>query len=89
MLHPRDDGDQRVLESELVITPGPSQLSRTRDSHGNGNHVATAHFADQASELRFESKFHLDHAPAASERPISRILPAFIRLPTPPMTGPA
>src|SRR5271156_6472652 len=62
MLHPRDDGDQKVLESELVITPEPSQLSWTRDSHGN--HVATAHFADQASELRFESKFHLDHAPA-------------------------
>jgi transglutaminase-like putative cysteine protease len=62
MLHPRDDGDQKVLERELVITPEPIQLSWTRDSHGN--HVATAHFADQASELRFESKFHLDHAPA-------------------------
>jgi transglutaminase-like putative cysteine protease len=62
MLHPRDDGDQKVLERELVITPEPSQLSWTRDNHGN--HVATAHFADQASELRFESKFHLDHAPA-------------------------
>jgi transglutaminase-like putative cysteine protease len=30
MLHPRDDGDQKVLESELVITPEPSQLSWTR-----------------------------------------------------------
>ena len=67
MLHPRDDGDQKVLESELVITPEPSQLSWTRDSHGN--HVATAHFADQASELRFESKFHLDHAPADFRAP--------------------
>src|SRR5271155_1848937 len=62
MLLPRDDGDQKVLECELIITPEPSQLSWTRDSHGN--HVATAHFADQASELRFESKLHLDHASA-------------------------
>jgi transglutaminase-like putative cysteine protease len=62
MLHPRDDGDQKVLESELVITPEPSQLSWTRDIHGN--HVATARFADRACELRFESTIHLDHAPA-------------------------
>jgi transglutaminase-like putative cysteine protease len=62
MLHPRDDGDQKVLESELVITPEPSQLSWTRDI--NGNHVATARFAERACELRFESTIHLDHAPA-------------------------
>jgi transglutaminase-like putative cysteine protease len=63
MLRPRDDGDQKLLEFELAITPEPSQLWWTRDSHGN--HVATAHFADQASALRFEGKFHLDHAPAS------------------------
>jgi transglutaminase-like putative cysteine protease len=62
MLHPRDDGDQKVLKSELVITPAPSQLSWTRDIHGN--HVATARFADRACELCFESTIHLDHAPA-------------------------
>jgi transglutaminase-like putative cysteine protease len=62
MFHPRDDGDQKVLKSELVITPEPSQLSWTRDIHGN--HVATARFADRACELRFESTIHLDHAPA-------------------------
>ena len=62
MLRPRDDGDQKVLESELVITPEPSQLSWTRDNHGN--HVTTARFAERACELRFKSTIHLDHAPA-------------------------
>jgi len=62
MLRPRDDDDQKVLETELEITPEPSQLCWTRDIHGN--HVATARFADRACELRFESTIHLDHAPA-------------------------
>jgi len=62
MLRPRDDGDQMVLESELDITPTPSQLAWTRDRFGN--HVAIAHFTDRAAELRFESTIRLEHAPA-------------------------
>ena len=63
MLRPRDDDDQKVLESELEITPRPSQLSWTQDSLGN--HVAIARFAeDRASVLRFKSTIRLDHAPA-------------------------
>ncbi len=62
MLSPRDDGDQTVLESEIVITPEPSELSWTRDRFGN--HVATARFADRAPELRFESTIRVEHAPA-------------------------
>ena len=62
MLRPRDDDDQKVLESELEITPEPSQLTWTQDIFGN--HVATARFAERASELRFESTIRLDHAPA-------------------------
>jgi transglutaminase-like putative cysteine protease len=61
MLRPRDDDDQKVLESELEITPTPKQLAWMRDVFGN--HVATAHFADRASELRFVSNIRLDHAP--------------------------
>ena len=61
MLRPRDDGNQKVLESELEITPTPKQLTWMRDTFGN--HVATAHFADRASELRFVSNIRLDHAP--------------------------
>jgi transglutaminase-like putative cysteine protease len=62
MLRPRDDDDQRVLESQLKITPEPSQLCWTRDSFDN--HVAIARFADRASELRFESTMRLDQAPS-------------------------
>src|SRR3954447_24069990 len=62
MLRPRDDGDQKVLETGLDITPAPSHLTWTQDSFGN--HVATACFADPAAELRFESRIRLDHAPA-------------------------
>jgi transglutaminase-like putative cysteine protease len=61
MLRPRDDHDQKVLESEVKITPAPSELTWTRD--GFGNHVATARFAGRASELRFDSAIRLDHAP--------------------------
>jgi transglutaminase-like putative cysteine protease len=63
MLLPRDDDDQKVLEAELEITPEPSHLAWTQDIFGN--HVATARFAEQASELRFESTIRLDHAPAS------------------------
>jgi transglutaminase-like putative cysteine protease len=62
MLRPRDDHDQKVLEAELEITPAPTRLAWTRDSFGN--HVATARFAERASELRFESTIRVDHAPA-------------------------
>ncbi len=62
MLRPRDDEDQKVLESELAITPEPSHLSWTQDAFGN--HVTTARFAHRASELRFESAIRLDHASA-------------------------
>jgi transglutaminase-like putative cysteine protease len=61
MLRPRDDDDQIVLESELEISPAPSQISWTRDSFGN--HVATARFAERSSELRFESTMRLRHTP--------------------------
>ena len=62
MLRPRDDDDQKILESELEITPTPLRLSWTQD--GFGNHVATADFAERAAELRFVSSILVDHAPA-------------------------
>ena len=62
MLLPRDDEDQKVLESEIEITPRPLRLAWSRDPFGN--HVATAHFTDRATELRFVSNIRLDHAPA-------------------------
>lgn len=62
MLRPRDDADQTVVESDLKITPAPSRLTGSRDSHGN--HVATAQFADRAAELRFDSSIVVDQVPA-------------------------
>jgi transglutaminase-like putative cysteine protease len=63
MLRPRDDEDQRVLESGLDITPVPSAVEWTRD--GFGNHVAIAHFAGRADQLRFDSTISVDHAPSS------------------------
>ena len=62
MLRPRDDQDQKVLQSELAITPEPSELAWTQDAFGN--HVATARFADRAAVLHVESRISIDHAPA-------------------------
>ncbi len=62
MLRPRDDEDQKVLQTELAITPTPREVTWTRD--GFGNHVATAHFADRATQLSFISSIRLDHVPA-------------------------
>jgi transglutaminase-like putative cysteine protease len=62
MLRPRDDEDQKVLETKLEIRPEPSELSWTRDVFGN--HVTTARFENRAPELRFESTIRLDHTPA-------------------------
>jgi transglutaminase-like putative cysteine protease len=62
MLRPRDDGDQRVLVSDIDISPQPSELAWTQDHFGN--HVAIARFEHRASELRFESSICVDHVPA-------------------------
>jgi len=61
MLRPRDDRDQKLIHSEIEITPKPRQLTWTLDAFDN--HVATADFADRAAELRFVSNIRLDHAP--------------------------
>jgi hypothetical protein len=76
-----------VLESELRITPEPSQLSWTRDVFGN--HVATARFSERASELRFESTIHLDHAPAGFPEADIEDFARTYRSPTGRKIGPA
>jgi transglutaminase-like putative cysteine protease len=58
MLRPRDDDDQKVIATELEITPRPEQIAWAKDSFGN--HVATAHFGGRARELRFVSTIRLD-----------------------------
>jgi transglutaminase-like putative cysteine protease len=63
MLLPRDDGDQKVLECELEITPKPVRLEWSRDAFGN--HVTTAQFDDRADKLSIVSKVRLNHVPAS------------------------
>jgi transglutaminase-like putative cysteine protease len=86
MLRPRDDDDQKVLESELEITPEPSQLAWTQDIFGN--HVAIARFAGRASQLRFESTIRVEHTPAGFGAADIEDLREPIRLPTPWKTSP-
>src|SRR5579863_9743288 len=62
MLRPRDDNDQKVIHSEIEITPRPRQLAWTLDTFGN--HVAVAEFADRATELRFVSSNRVDRTMA-------------------------
>ena len=77
MLRPRDDDDQKVIETELEITPRPKQLAWTRD--GLGNHVATAYFDSRDRELRVVSSIRVDHATtgfrAADVRSFARTYP--------------
>src|SRR5208282_5203268 len=61
MLRPRDDDDQKVLQSELEISPKPQSLAWGRDKLGN--YVAIAHFAGRSDELRFVSTVCLEHTP--------------------------
>jgi transglutaminase-like putative cysteine protease len=61
MLRPRNGGGQKLLKSEINITPAPLRLTWSRDIFGN--HVAIARFDDRSDELRFVNNIRLDHAP--------------------------
>ena len=61
MFRPRDSYDQRLISSDLVITPEPKKLRWLHDVHGNC--VAIASFATEAELLRFDSTIVLDHTP--------------------------
>ena len=86
MLRPRDDDDQTVLESELEITPSPSEISWTRDRFGN--HVATARFASAPASFASKAPSGSTTCRPHSAPPISRILPVSIRLPMRRKSGP-
>jgi Bacterial transglutaminase-like N-terminal region len=58
MLRPRDDEDQRVIQSDLKISPKPQQVAWDLDQFDN---FAIARFSEQSDQLRFVSNIRLDH----------------------------
>jgi len=61
MFRPQESYDQRVLASHVAISPAPSRLRYVQDVFGNC--VGIARFDARATELTFESKVRLEHAP--------------------------
>ena len=62
MFRPRDSYDQRLISSDLVITPTPRRIRWLHDVFGNC--VAIATFSGEAKQLRFDSSIVLDHTPS-------------------------
>ena len=58
MLRPRDGHDQRLIESELTISPRPSRIRWLYDAFDNC--VALASFAGMTTALSIESRFTVD-----------------------------
>ncbi|GIL38060.1 transglutaminase family protein [Roseiterribacter gracilis] len=66
MFRPRESYDQRLLESDIIITPTPSALRYVHDVFGNC--VGIARFDGVvADELSFESRIRLEHLPDAGD----------------------
>lgn len=61
MLRPRDSHHQRVIETQLRISPEPRSLRFVQDAFGN--HVGIARFSGRAKNLRFESVVRVEHFP--------------------------
>ncbi|MCW6507958.1 transglutaminase family protein [Lichenifustis flavocetrariae] len=61
MFRPRDSYDQRLISSDLVITPEPRRIRWLHDVFGNC--VAIANFSGEATQLLFDSSIVLDHTP--------------------------
>lgn len=62
MFLPQEGHDQRVLAFDLKIAPEPAGIRWSNDVLGNK--IAVARFRDRASELRFDSRFTLEHFPS-------------------------
>jgi transglutaminase-like putative cysteine protease len=69
MFRPRDSYDQRLLESQLTVTPKPQDVRWMLDVFGNC--VAVVRFDQRAPKLKFECLICLDHTPVdVAEFPI-------------------
>ncbi len=61
MFRPRESYDQRIISSDLTITPPPTHLRSIHDVFGNC--VSIAQFEGKSRELIFESRVTLEHTP--------------------------
>jgi transglutaminase-like putative cysteine protease len=61
MFRPRESYDQRILASELTITPTPARLHSLHDVFGNT--VSVANFEGLTREVVFDSFIRLQHHP--------------------------
>ena len=62
MFRPRDSYDQRLISSDMLISPEPKRVRWFHDVFGNC--VAVASFASEAKELVFDTRIVLDHTPS-------------------------
>ncbi len=62
MCRPRDSHDLRLLGTTLTISPVPAETRWLHDVFGNS--IAIVTFAQQASELIFDSSFRAEHFPS-------------------------
>ena len=62
MFRPRDSYDQRLISSEMHISPEPKRVRWFHDVFGNC--VAVASFGAEAKELAFDTRIVLDHTPS-------------------------
>ena len=61
LFRPRDSYDQRLMSSDLVITPEPRRVRWIHDAFGNC--VAIASFNTEAEKLTLDASIVLDHTP--------------------------
>ena len=61
MFRPRESHDQRVLSSDLDISPLPARLRHMHDVFGNS--VGVVNFSGRTTELTFDSFVRLEHTP--------------------------
>lgn len=66
MMRPRESFDQHLIDATLEIDPAPADLRWVQDVFGNA--VALATFDKRATELRFDSRVRMEHAPVEPER---------------------
>ncbi len=62
MVRPRESYDQHLIDTQLRITPEPSDVRWLHDVFGNA--VAIATFDKRAKDLVIDSRVRLDHTPA-------------------------